>query len=117
MKHKWQANWIESTVTKEEEAPVFKKEFEVCEKAEAAEIYICGLGFYYFKINGKRISKDMLQPAFSNDDKTVYYNVYDITESLTVGKNTIEVPNELIPFWTKHGDNLYYKDGKFNRDG
>lgn len=33
------------------------------------------------------------------------------------GKHTIKVPNELIPFWTKHGDNLYYKDGKFNRDG
>lgn len=32
------------------------------------------------------------------------------------GKNTIEVPNALIPFWAKNGDNLYYKDGKFNRD-
>lgn len=31
------------------------------------------------------------------------------------GKNTIEVPNELIPFWAKEGENLYYKDGKFNR--
>lgn len=31
-------------------------------------------------------------------------------------KNTIKVPNELIPFWTKDGDKLYYKDGKFNRD-
>ena len=30
-------------------------------------------------------------------------------------KNTIKVPNELIPFWTKDGDKLYYKDGKFNR--
>lgn len=32
------------------------------------------------------------------------------------GKNTIKVPKELIPFWTKNGDNLYYKNGKFNRD-
>ena len=31
------------------------------------------------------------------------------------GKNTIEVPNELIPFWAKEGENLYYKEGKFNR--
>ena len=30
-------------------------------------------------------------------------------------KNTIEVPNELIPFWAKEGENLYYKNGKFNR--
>lgn len=32
------------------------------------------------------------------------------------GKNTIKVPNELIPFWAKDGENLYYKDGKFNRN-
>lgn len=30
-------------------------------------------------------------------------------------KNTIEVPNELIPFWAREGENLYYKDGKFNK--
>ncbi len=30
-------------------------------------------------------------------------------------KNTIKVPNELIPFWAKNGDNLYYKNEKFNR--
>lgn len=32
------------------------------------------------------------------------------------GKNTIEVPKQLIPFWSKNGDNLYYKNGKFNRE-
>ncbi len=32
------------------------------------------------------------------------------------GKNTIEVPKQLIPFWAKNGDNLYYKNGKFNRE-
>lgn len=31
-------------------------------------------------------------------------------------KFTIKVPNELIPFWAKTGENLYYANGKFNRD-
>ena len=31
-------------------------------------------------------------------------------------KNNIQVPKELIPFWTSIGENLYYKNGKFNRD-
>lgn len=35
---------------------------------------------------------------------------------LSYGENTIEVPNELIPFWTKIGDRLYFKNGKFNKD-
>ena len=30
--------------------------------------------------------------------------------------NKIVVPNALIPFWSKIGQTLYYKDGKFNRD-
>ncbi len=30
--------------------------------------------------------------------------------------NTIKVPNELIPFWANSNENLYYKNGKFNRD-
>lgn len=30
--------------------------------------------------------------------------------------NKIVVPNVLIPFWSKIGQTLYYKDGKFNRD-
>lgn len=31
-------------------------------------------------------------------------------------KNIIKVPNELIPFWASKEENLYYKNGKFNRD-
>ncbi len=31
-------------------------------------------------------------------------------------KNTIKVPNALIPFWTNTEENLYYENGKFNRE-
>ena len=31
-------------------------------------------------------------------------------------ENTIEVPNALIPFWANKNDNLYFKNGKFNRE-
>ena len=30
--------------------------------------------------------------------------------------NKIVVPNALIPFWSKIGQTIDYKDGKFNRD-
>lgn len=46
----------------------------------------------------------------------LYEDNYCLLSYENDGKNTIEVPNELIPFWAKNGDNLYYKDGKFNRD-
>ena len=35
------------------------------------------------------------------------------TLSYENGQKVFEVPNELIPFWTKRGENLYYKDGEF----
>lgn len=41
---------------------------------------------------------------------------YCILSYVNDGKNTIKVPNALIPFWTKDGENLYYQNGKFNRD-
>lgn len=93
------ANWITTESFSEEAAPTFKKEFFIDKKyddANKAEIYICGLGFYVLKINGKRVGEDILQPAFSNYNKTVYYNVYDISKYLNFietndGKNVIEV--------------------------
>lgn len=56
-----------------------------------------------------------------NDSNTTYKielceNNYCLLSYDNNGKNTIEVPKQLIPFWTKNGDNLYYKNGKFNRD-
>lgn len=40
---------------------------------------------------------------------------YSLLSYENEGENTIKVPKELIPFWAKNGDSLYYKDGKFNR--
>lgn len=41
-----------------------------------------------------------------NDQYILYYG----------DNNKIVVPSLLIPFWSKVGQNLYYKDGKFYRD-
>ena len=35
--------------------------------------------------------------------------------SYSDNKDKIKVPNALIPFWASIGENLYYKNGKFNR--
>ena len=56
-----------------------------------------------------------------NDSNTTYKielceNNYCLLSYDNNGKNTIEVPKQLIPFWAKNGDNLYYKNGKFNRE-
>lgn len=85
-----QAKWIESPCCRQEATPVFYKTFNVSDVADA-RLYICGLGFYVAKINGKPITQDVLTPALSAYDKTVYYNVYDVTTLLSDGENILEV--------------------------
>lgn len=56
-----------------------------------------------------------------NDPNTIYKIAlrekdYSILTYGNDEKNTIKVPNVLIPFWANSEGNLYYKDGKFNRD-
>ncbi len=70
-------------------APYMRKTFEITSEVEKATIAICGLGFYEFYLNGKRLTKGLLAPYISNPDDILYYDVYDIKEFLTEGKNTV----------------------------
>ena len=71
-------------------APYFRKSFNVA-GVTSAELTICGLGFYELYINGKRSTKGYLAPYISNPDDILYYDKYDITPHLKVGKNVIGV--------------------------
>ena len=95
---KWTAKWIEYNPAPLTVNPLFKNNAQVFytsldlrEKPKEAKIDICGLGFYYLKINGKTVGDELLNPAFSAYDKTVFYNTYDVTEYLKKGNNTIVV--------------------------
>lgn len=88
------------------EAPYMRQEFTV-KQFQKAEIAICGLGLFQLFINGKRVSDDVLVPAWSdyedrgrprllwpiNDTFThrIYYVRYDITSYLAEGKNAIGI--------------------------
>ena len=73
-----------------EGAPLFRKDFNV-NKCSSAKLYICGLGLYELFLNGKKITKGKLSPYFSNPNHLLYYDVYDITNSLNDGGNAIAV--------------------------
>lgn len=50
----WKAKWIMFETCPENVTPVFRRIFSLAKRPESASIDICGLGFYYLKINGKR---------------------------------------------------------------
>ncbi len=69
--------------------PLFRKEFEVAKKIKEATLYITGLGQYEASINGQKVGNSFLTPGWTNYDKTVFYNSYDVTRMLQQGKNAI----------------------------
>ena len=89
-------------------APMFRRKFTV-ENTGEAKLYICGLGYAYCYINGKKISKDLFTAPISDYNKTLWYNVYDVSDFLKKGENVIAVIcgngwyNESIPTnWKFH---------------
>ncbi len=68
-----------------------RKSFSSQKQIKDAIIYISGLGHYELSLNGKKIGNDQYNPLWSDCDKTVYYNVYDLSNELKKGDNTIGV--------------------------
>lgn len=71
--------------------PLFRKEFEVDKKMKDATLYITGLGQYEASVNGKKVGAGFMTPGWTNYDKTVLYNSYDVTDLIKRGKNAIGV--------------------------
>jgi alpha-L-rhamnosidase len=69
--------------------PLFRKEFTVSKKIKEATLYVTGLGQYEASINGQKVGNSFLAPGWTNYDKTVLYNNYDVTPLLKEGENAI----------------------------
>jgi len=72
------------------QAPMFRKKFALTSKNNA-KLYVCGLGYGYYYINGKPVSPDLFTAPVSDYRHTLWYNVYDVSDLLNVGENIIAV--------------------------
>jgi alpha-L-rhamnosidase len=75
----------------EKPAPLLRKEFTVPAPIARARLYISGLAYYEAEVNGTRVGDHVLDPGFTDYDKTVLYAVHDVTDRLVVGANAIGV--------------------------
>ena len=73
-------------------SPVFRTEFTVPENTQCVKVYICGLGMFEMKINGRLPDDTLLNPAHTQYSRTVLYREFDITE---LCGNTNEITVEL----------------------
>ena len=74
-----------------EMGPIFRRDLEVASHLVSARLYISSAGYYHATINGEKIGKNYLDPAWSDFSKRIYYSDYDISKNLKVGKNCIGV--------------------------
>ena len=90
---RWSGNWIglERLMPGEERdvlhtrlaARYLRKEFQLKDKEiKRATAYVAGIGLHEFYVNGQRMGDGVLQPVPSDYRKTIYYNTYDVTESI-----------------------------------
>lgn len=68
-----------------------KKEMKLPADVRKATMKIVGLGFYEFSINQQKVTDAVFAPLWSDYDKTVFYNTYDVTALLKKGKNQLSV--------------------------
>ena len=107
---------------------MLRKVFKTVKPVDRAIIYVSGLGHYNLSVNGEKISRDIFTPVWSDYDKTVYYNTYQVDTLLLNGENTIGVTlgngfynavgNRYRKLWVTFGPptlllemHVYYKDG------
>lgn len=69
--------------------PKFRKSFSLSQKPESATLFISGLGHYEAFLNGKKIGNSFLSPGWTQYDKTILYNTYDVTSLLATGENVL----------------------------
>ena len=87
-------------------APLFRKEFKVAGKLKNATLTITAAGYYHASVNGNRIENNLLDPAWTNFSKRIYYATYDITPMLKSGNNAIGIQlgngfYNLLPFFKR----------------
>lgn len=107
---------------------ILRKTFSTNKTVKKAIVHASGLGHYNLSLNGKDVSEDIFTPAWSDYDKTVYYNTYQVDTLLTKGENVIGVTlgngfynavgNRYRKLWVSFGPptlffemHLYYTDG------
>jgi alpha-L-rhamnosidase len=72
-------------------APLFRKEFKADRNVRSARLYIAAAGYYRVFVNGRSPDDNVLDPAWTNFSKRIFYPEYDVTSLLQEGANCLAV--------------------------
>lgn len=66
-----------------------RKSFNIQKKIKKATAYTTALGLYELRLNGSKVGDEYLLPGWTDYNKRVYYQTYDITGDLQQGENVV----------------------------
>ncbi len=69
--------------------PMLRRVFRVREGLKKARLYATARGIYELQLNGGVVEGSLLAPGYTQFDKRLQYQVYDVTDSLQTGENGI----------------------------
>ena len=70
-------------------APYLRRVFSADEPVASARLYVTALGLYEARLNGQRVGDAYLSPGWTDYDKRVLYQTYDVTSLLASGENVL----------------------------
>ena len=96
-KKEWQAQWIgldpdtlgKGKIYQLPPTPYLRNDIKVKSGFRKARLYVTALGLYEFTINGTKTGKDFLTPGWTDYDRRVYYQTYDVTDQIKSGTNVL----------------------------
>jgi len=69
--------------------PLLRRVFTVRQPVARALLFVSGLGHYEAYLNGRKVGDRFLAPGWTDYDRTVLYDAFDVTDELRVGPNAI----------------------------
>lgn len=73
------------------EALYLRKETNIQKEIFSATAFVSGLGYYELTINGTKVGDHLLDPGFTDYNKSVLYTTYDVTSFIKKGINCMGV--------------------------
>jgi alpha-L-rhamnosidase len=70
-------------------SPLLRKTFQTKDSIKNAYLYVSALGYYEMQINGERIGDHRLAPEWTDYDKRVQYQTYEVSEQIKQGENVL----------------------------
>ncbi len=81
----WEGKWIGG-------ANLLRGTFSLASNSiRSARAYVAGLGFYELSVNGAKVGDCVLSPAWTDYEKRILYDTFDVAQFLRTGKNAVGI--------------------------